>query len=223
MTGAVDLIYAHRPDRNTPIEETVRAFNHLIDAGKAFYWGTSEWNSEEIAMAWAVAERLNMIGPLMEQPQYNLLARDKVEREFCLLYENYGLGLTIFSPLKIGMLTGKYNDGIPGDSRLGASKDKVMEMMRQRFGTDDWKKEIEQVKKLKPIADKLGCDQAAFALAWVIKNPNVSSAITGASRPEQIGASMKALEVMEKLTPEIMDEVDKILGNKPTPLTRRFG
>jgi len=218
----VDLVYAHRPDRNTPIEETVRAFNHLIDAGKAFYWGTSEWNSEEIAMAWGVANRLNMIGPLMEQPQYNLLCREKVEKEFSLLYENYGMGLTIFSPLKIGILTGKYNDGIPGDSRLGASNDVFISMMKEKFGNDDWKKDIEQVKKLKPIADKLGCDQAALALAWVIKNPNVSSAITGASRVEQIASSMKALDLVEKLTPEIMDEIDQSLGNKPTPLTRRF-
>jgi voltage-dependent potassium channel beta subunit len=222
LIEAVDLVYAHRPDRNTPIEETVRAFNHLIDAGKAFYWGTSEWNSEEIAMAWGVANRLNMIGPLMEQPQYNLLCREKVEKEFSLLYENYGMGLTIFSPLKIGILTGKYNDGIPGDSRLGASNDEFVSMMKEKFGNDDWKKDIEQVKKLKPIADKLGCDQAALALAWVIKNPNVSSAITGASRVEQIASSMKALDLVEKLTPEIMDEIDQSLGNKPTPLTRRF-
>lgn len=222
LMEAVDLVYAHRPDRNTPIEETVRAFNHLIDAGKAFYWGTSEWNSEEIAMAWGVANRLNMIGPLMEQPQYNLLSREKVEKEFSLLYENYGMGLTIFSPLKIGILTGKYNDGIPGDSRLGASNDQFISMMKEKFGNDDWKKDIEQVKKLKPIADKLGCDQAALALAWVIKNPNVSSAITGASRVEQIASSMKALDLVEKLTPDIMDEIDQTLGNKPTPLTRRF-
>jgi voltage-dependent potassium channel beta subunit len=222
LIEAVDLVYAHRLDRNTPIEETVRAFNHLIDAGKAFYWGTSEWNSEEIAMAWGVANRLNMIGPLMEQPQYNLLCREKVEKEFSLLYENYGMGLTIFSPLKIGILTGKYNDGIPGDSRLGASNDNFISMMKEKFGNDDWKKDIEQVKKLKPIADKLGCDQAALALAWVIKNPNVSSAITGASRVEQIASSMKALDLVEKLTPEIMDEIDQSLGNKPTPLTRRF-
>lgn len=222
LIGEVDLLYAHRPDRNTPIEETVRAFNHLIDAGKCFYWGTSEWNAEEIAMAWAVASRLNMIGPLMEQPQYNLLAREKVEKEYALLYENYGTGLTIFSPLKIGILTGKYNDGIPDDSRLGASGDKFIAMMKEKFGNEDWKKEIEQVKKLKPIAEKLGCDQAALALAWVIKNPNVSSAITGASRPAQIGMSLKALDLQEKLTPEVMREVDEALGNKPVLQPRRF-
>jgi len=127
----------------------VRAFNYLIDAGKAFYWGTSEWNADEIATAWRHADRLNMIGPLMEQPQYNLLARDKVEKEFALLYEQNGLGLTIFSPLKMGILTGKYNDGIPSDSRLANSKDGWTEMMNQKFGDENWKKDIEQVKKLK--------------------------------------------------------------------------
>ena len=148
---SVDLVYAHRPDRNTPIEETVRAFNYLINAGKAFYWGTSEWNADEIATAWRYADKLNMIGPLMEQPQYNLLAREKVEKEFALLYEQNGLGLTIFSPLKMGILTGKYNEGIPSDSRLANSKDNWTEMMNKKFGDESWKKEIEQVKKLKVI------------------------------------------------------------------------
>lgn len=149
LTISVDLVYAHRPDRNTPIEETVRAFNHLIDSGKAFYWGTSEWNADEIATAWRFADKLNMIGPLMEQPQYNMLARERVEKDYVLLYEHYGTGLTIFSPLKIGILTGKYNDGIPEDSRLATSKDDFTKMMKERFGDEDWKKGIEQVKKLK--------------------------------------------------------------------------
>ncbi|KAI9735968.1 MAG: hypothetical protein M1834_001434 [Cirrosporium novae-zelandiae] len=218
----VDLVYAHRPDRNTPIEETVRAFNWLINAGKAFYWGTSEWTAEEIAEAWRVADKLGLIGPLMEQPQYNLLARNKVEGEFTPLYEHYGTGLTTFSPLKCGILSGKYNDGIPSDSRLATSKDKFIEMMNERFGNDTWKHDIEQVKKLKPIADKLGCDQAALALAWVIKNPHVSSAITGASRVEQVHKNIMVLDLVPKLADEIMKEIDSILGNKPIPLTRRF-
>ncbi|KAI4125026.1 MAG: hypothetical protein LQ347_005512 [Umbilicaria vellea] len=218
----VDLVYAHRPDRNTPIEETVRAFNHLIDSGKAFYWGTSEWNADEIATAWRFADKLNMIGPLMEQPQYNMLARERVEKDYVLLYEHYGTGLTIFSPLKIGILTGKYNDGIPEDSRLATSKDNFTKMMNQRFGDENWKKEIEQVKKLKPIADKVGCDQAALAMAWVLKNPHVSSAITGASKVEQVHKSVRSLDVMPKLTDEIMKEIDEVLGNKPASLTRRF-
>ncbi|KAA6414811.1 MAG: putative potassium channel beta subunit [Lasallia pustulata] len=218
----VDLVYAHRPDRNTPIEETVRAFNHLIDTGKAFYWGTSEWNADEIATAWRFADKLNMIGPLMEQPQYNMLGRERVEKDYVLLYEHYGTGLTIFSPLKMGILTGKYNDGIPEDSRLATSKDNFTKTMNKRFGDDDWKKGIEQVKKLKPIADKVGCDQAALALAWVLKNPHVSSAITGASKVEQVHKSVRALDVVPKLTDEIMKEIDEALRNKPPTLTRRF-
>lgn len=218
----VDLIYAHRPDRNTPIEETVRAFNHLIDTGKAFYWGTSEWNADEIATAWRYAEKLNLIGPLMEQPQYNMLTRKKVEKEFEHLYPEIGLGLTIFSPLKIGILTGKYNDGIPSDSRLGSSNDGFVQMMNKKVGDETWKKDIEDVKNLKPIADKLEITQAALAMAWVLKNKNVSSAITGASRPEQVYESVKSLAAIEKLTPEVMKEIDEILGNKPAEMVRRF-
>ncbi|KAK5206154.1 hypothetical protein LTR41_008023 [Exophiala xenobiotica] len=218
----VDLIYCHRPDRNTPIEETVRAMNYLINNGKAFYWGTSEWNSEEIAMAWACAERLNLIGPVMEQPQYNMLARDKVEREFALLYENYGLGLTIFSPLKTGILTGKYNDGIPEDSRIAKATEGYTTSQRESYGNEEWQKTLTQVKQLKPVADKLGTDQATLALAWVLKNPRVSSAITGASKVEQVWKSVKALELLPKLDGKLMSEIDGILGNKPTTLYRRL-
>lgn len=218
----VDLVYAHRPDRNTPIEETVRAFNHVINTGKAFYWGTSEWDADEIATAWRVADRLGLIGPLMEQPQYNMLTRTKVEKEFEHLYEETGLGLTPFSPLKIGILTGKYNDGIPKDSRLGSSDDPFVKWMNSKFGDEQWKKDIVTVGKLKPVADKLEITQATLAMAWVLKNKRVSSAITGASRPEQVYDSVKALPAQEKLTPEIMKEIDDILGNKPPVMTRRF-
>lgn len=218
----VDLLYCHRPDRNTPIEETVRAMNYLINTGKAFYWGTSEWNSEEIAMAWACAERLNLIGPLMEQPQYNMLTRNKVEKEFALLYENYGLGLTIFSPLKTGILTGKYNDGIPDDSRFATAKDAFSKGRAQAYGDEGWQSDIEQTRKLVPIAEKLETDLATLAMAWVIKNPNVSSAITGASKVEQVSKSIRALALLDKLTPEIMDEIDETLDNKPEPLVRRY-
>ncbi|KAF7846398.1 hypothetical protein BT93_L4463 [Corymbia citriodora subsp. variegata] len=218
----VDLLYCHRPDRNTPIEETVRAMNYLINSGKAFYWGTSEWNSEEIAMAHACAERLHLIGPTMEQPQYNMLAREKVELEFALLYENYGLGLTIFSPLKTGILTGKYNDGIPEDSRFATASDGYSTSKAKSYGDETWKKDIEQTRKLQPIVQKLGTDSATLAMAWVIKNPRVSSAITGASKVEQIAKSVQSLALLDKLTPEIMQEIDEVLGNKPTPLTRRF-
>lgn len=218
----VDLIYCHRPDRHTPIEETVRAMNHIIDTGKAFYWGTSEWNAEEIALAWASAERLGLIGPLMEQPEYNMLAREKVEREYALLYENHGLGLTIFSPLKTGILTGKYNDEIPEDSRIAKAADGFTKSQRDGYGNEQWKKTLAQVKQLKPVAEKLGTDQATLALAWVLKNPRVSSAITGASKVEQIGKSVKALDLVEKLDDKIMAEIDEILGNKPTVPYRRL-
>jgi len=218
----VDLIYCHRPDRHTPIEETVRAMNHVIDTGKAFYWGTSEWNAEEIAMAWAAAERLGLIGPVMEQPEYNMLARERVEREYALLYEKYGLGLTIFSPLKTGILSGKYNDSIPEDSRIAKASDGFTSSQRDSYGDEKWQKTIAQVRKLKPVAEKLGTDQATLALAWVLKNPNVSSAITGASKIEQIGKSVKALDLIEKLDDKIMAEVDEILANKPTLPYRRL-
>lgn len=200
----------------------MRAFNHLIDTGKAFYWGTSEWNADEIATAWRWADKLNMIGPLMEQPQYNMLWRERVEKDYALLYENYGTGLTIYSPLKAGVLTGKYNEGIPEDSRLATSTDADVKRMNQRFGNEDWQKNIERVKALKPIADRIGCDQAALALAWVLKNPRVSSAITGASKVEQVHKSVMALDVVPKLTAEIMEEIDAALGNKPVELMRRF-
>jgi len=218
----VDLIYCHRPDRNTPIEETVRAMNHIINTGKAFYWGTSEWNSEEIAMAWAAAERLGLIGPVMEQPEYSMLAREKVEREYALLYEKYGLGLTIFSPLKQGILSGKYNDGIPEDSRLAKAADGYTTSQRESYGDEAWQKTLAQVKKLKPVAEKLDTDQATLALAWVLKNANVSSAITGASKIEQIGKSVRALDLVGKLDDKVMAEIDEILENKPTLPYRRL-
>lgn len=218
----VDLLYCHRPDRNTPIEETVRAMNYLINTGKAFYWGTSEWNAEEIAMAWACAERLGLIGPVMEQPQYNLLSREKVEREFALLYENYGLGLTIFSPLKTGILTGKYNDGVPEDSRYANATDAFSTSKAKSYGDEGWSKDIESTRKLKPVAEKLGTDMTTLAYAWVISNPHVSSAITGASKVEQVTTAVKSVALLEKMTPEILEEIDQILGNKPEPLTRRF-
>jgi len=218
----VDLIYAHRPDRNTPIEETVRAFNHIINQGKAFYWGTSEWNPEEIAAAWGVADKLGLIGPLMEQPQYNMLARDRVEKDYVLLYEQRGTGITSFSPLKVGILTGKYNDGIPDDSRLANSKDNYTASLNKAYGNDSWKRDLEQVRKLKPVAEKIGIDQATLAMAWVLRNPNVSSAITGASKVEQVYNSVRALDAVPKLTDEVMAEIDEILGNKPPALTRRF-
>lgn len=173
-------------------------------------------------MAWSVADRLGLIGPVMEQPGYNLLTRDKVEREFALLYENYGLGLTIFSPLKTGILTGKYNDGIPEGSRYKNASDPFSANRADNYGDQQWMRDIENTRKLQPIAEKLGTDLTTLAYAWVIKNPNVSSAITGASRVEQVGQAVRSLDLVDKLTPEVMNEIDETLGNKPAPLTRRF-
>jgi len=205
----VDLIYCHRPDRNTPIEETVRAMDILIKQGKAFYWGTSEWSAAEIMRADAVARQYGLTPPSMEQPEYNMFHRERVEVEYLPLYQNLGYGTTTFSPLAVGLLSGKYNQGIPADSRL-AMKDL------------DWLKEshykpelIEKVKALAPIAADLGCTLAQMAIAWCLKNPNVSSIITGASRPEQVHENMKALEVVPKLTSIVMEQIDAVLQNKP--------
>jgi len=151
-----------------------------------------------------------------------MLNREKVEKEFEHLYEETGLGLTTFSPLKGGILTGKYNDGIPKDSRLGSSNDPFIKKMNERFGDESWKKDLEIVRKLKPVADKLEITETNLAMAWVLKNKNVSSAITGASKPEQVYDSVKALAAVEKLTPDILKEIDEILGNKPAVMVRRF-
>lgn len=223
MFHTVDIVYAHRPDRDTPIEETVRAFNHVINQGKAFYWGTSEWNAEEISAAWRIADKLGLIGPVVEQPQYNLLARDRVEKEYAPLYENYGTGLTIFSPLKVGILTGKYDSQIPSDSRLATSSDGYSKSLSSSYGDEEWTQNLAQVKKLAPIAEQLGIDRATLAYAWVLKNAHVSSAITGASKVEQVHAAVKAVAAVSLLTDDIMREIDETLGNKPEAVVRRFG
>jgi len=219
----VDLLYAHRPDRHTPMEEVVRGFNFLIDQGKTFYWGTSEWNADEIERAHHIATKLGMVGPLMEQPQYNMLVRERVEKEYALLYKECGIGLTPFSPLKGGILTGKYNDGIPSDSRFAQTTDNFISSAKKRFETEEWQAEAKKVAALKPVAEKLGTNQAMLAMAWVLKNPHVASAITGASRVEQVYEAVKSLDVLAKLTDEVMKEIDDILGNKPEALTMRFG
>lgn len=212
----VDIVYAHRPDRLTPMEETVRAFNHVIEQkGWAMYWGTSEWSSDEIAEACGIAKQLGLIGPVVEQPQYNLLARQKVEGEFQRLYSRFGIGLTTFSPLKFGLLSGKYNnspDAPPEGSRFSNSGDKFVDSMKSNYGNEDWKEMVTKAQQLAPVAEKLGVTQAQLGLAWCLKNPNVSAVITGASRPEQIVENCKALAVLEKLTPEIMKEIDGIVG-----------
>lgn len=204
------------------MEEIVRAFNHLINTGKAFYWGTSEWNADEIASAWRYADRLGLVGPVMEQPCYNMLQREKVETEFAHLYREVGLGLTVFSPMRQGILSGKYKDGIPEDSRFSQKEVEFINGFWQRTDKATWEAIVQQVNKLAPIADRLGVKQSQLALAWVLSNKNVSSAITGASSPEQVYENCKAVAVVDKLTPEILKEIDEVLNNKPPTILARF-
>ncbi|KAJ6132200.1 hypothetical protein N7471_007415 [Penicillium samsonianum] len=220
----VDVVYAHRADRDTPMEEIVRGFNYLIDNGKAFYWGTSEWSASEIADAWRIADKLGLVGPVVEQPQYNLLVRERVEKEYRWLYEAHGLGLTVFSPLKGGVLTGKYNDvaAPPPGSRLAESEDGYVKGLRKTVGDDTWQRQLDQVAALKPVAEELGVSTAQLALAWILKNPNISSMITGASRPQQVIDNIRALEVVEKLTDEVIEKIEIAVGNKPAVEVRRF-
>lgn len=204
----VDLVFCHRPDPNTPIEETVRAMDIVIKQGKAFYWGTSEWSAAEIMRADAVARQYGLTPPTMEQPQYNMFARERFEKEYAPLYTELGYGTTIFSPLASGLLTGKYNDGIPTDSRAALEGYEWL----QRGITPE---RIEKVRQLQPVASELDCSLAQLALAWCLKNPHVSTVITGASRAAQVTENMKALDVVPKLTTEVMDQIDAILDNKP--------
>lgn len=208
----VDLLFCHRPDLETPIEETVRAMNHLIDQGKVFYWGTSEWSAEQIREAHEVARREHLIGPTMEQPQYNMFKRDRVEAEYARLYDSFGLGLTIWSPLYSGFLTGKYNEGIPEGSRLNVEG---YDYLRRKLESAEGQAMIAKVRLLGGIAQELGCTTAQLALAWCLKNPEVSTVITGASRPEQVEQNMKATAVVSKLTPAMMQRIEGILDNKP--------
>ena len=203
----VDLVFCHRADPDTPLEETVFAMSDIVASGKAHYWGTSEWTAAEIAAAWHVADRHHLHKPVMEQPQYNLFHRERVEREYARLYEDFGLGTTIWSPLASGLLTGKYNDGVPADSR-GAVKG--YEWLAERLTE---RAKIEKVKKLAPVAADLGCTLAQMALAWCLKNPRVSTVITGASRPAQVRENMQALAVAPKLTPDVMARIDAAVAD----------
>ncbi len=207
----VDLVFCHRPDTETPIEETVRAMSHVIDRGWALYWGTSEWSAEQYRQAWETALRLGLTPPTMEQPEYNMFHREPVEVEYAPLYRDCGMGTTIWSPLASGVLTGKYGQGIK-DGRLTLPG---YEWLRKRYESEDGRHRIETVEKLRPVASDLGCTLAQLALAWTLKNPNVSTVITGASREEQVKENMKALDVVPKLDASVMERIDKILGNKP--------
>ena len=205
----LDLYYCHRPDKNTPIEETVWAMNHLLQQGKILYWGTSEWSGVEIMEAHRIAEKFRLIGPTMEQPQYNLFERYKVEVEFAEIYKNVGMGTTIWSPLASGLLSGKYNDGIPKGSRLSLEG---FDWLKEKVLLED---RVKKVKKLSELAAKLGTTTAALSIAWCIKNPNVSTAILGATKKQQLLDNLKALEVAEKLTPEVLEKIETIMKTKP--------
>lgn len=203
----VDLLYCHRPDRTTPIEETVWAMHNIIEWGKALYWGTSEWSAAEIVAAIEIAEKHHLHKPVVEQPQYNIFWRDRVEKEYARLFKDYGYGSTIFSPLGSGLLTGKYQNGIPADSR-GALKG--YEWLRGKFTDQD---ALRKVQELGNFAREIGIPLPHLAINWCIKNPNVSSAITGASRVEQVQENMKALEVYDRMTPDVMARIDEIMSD----------
>ena len=200
----VDVIYCHRPDKTTPIEETVWAMHNIIEWGKAFYWGTSEWGADEIVTAIEIAERHHLHKPVTEQPQYNLFERKRFEKEYARLFKDYGYGSTTYSPLAYGLLTGKYLSGIPKDSRA-ALNDWVQE------GVTDTDR-LAKVAALQPIASDLGCTLAQLAIAWILKNHNVSTVITGASRVEQLHENLKATDVVPKLTPDVLAKIDQAFG-----------
>lgn len=205
----LDMYFCHRPDKNTPVEETVWAMNHLIQQGKLLYWGTSEWSGVEIMEAHKVAQQYHLIGPTMEQPQYNLFERSKMENEFLQLFKTVGMGTTIWSPLASGLLSGKYNDGIPKDSRFALTG---FDWLKERWVVGD---KLKQVKKLSELAAKLDVTTAALSIAWCIKNPNVSTAIMGATKKRQLLDNLKALEVGAKLTPDVMEKIEAIVKSKP--------
>lgn len=205
----LDLVFCHRPDPNTPVEETVWAMHDMVQRGQALYWGTSEWSAADIAQAWHIADKHHLHKPVMEQPQYNLFVRDRVEKEYARLYTDFGLGTTIWSPLASGLLTGKYNNGIPTDSRAAL---KGYEWIQKEVITPE---RLEIVKKLQPIAADLGGSLAQMALAWCLHNPNVSTVITGASRASQVTDNMKALDLVAKLTPDVIERIEAVMGNKP--------
>ena len=207
----VDVVFCHRPDKNTPIEETCRAFNYVIEKGMAFYWGTSEWDADQIMMAYKTCERLNLIRPIVEQTQYNLLHRDRIEREYANLFKNLKLGITVWSPLFSGALTGKYLDSTPDDSRYK----KHAEL--NGYGLDYYfknKTEIdEKLKKLRDLAkNKLNCSLAQLSIAWILANPDISTIILGSTKISQVEEVIPALEIYKKLTKEILKEIEEIMG-----------
>lgn len=205
----LDLFYCHRPDKNTPIEEVVRTMNTLIEQGKILYWGTSEWSAAEIMEAHMIARELRLIGPQVEQPEYNLFKRQKMEVDYYTIFKNVGMGTTIWSPLASGLLTGKYNDGVPEGSRLALEG---FEWLKDRTLSDE---KIGRVRNLGNLAKELGTSLATLSIAWCIKNNNVTTAILGATKEEQLLENLKALDVLPLLTDDVMTKIDEIMGTKP--------
>ena len=207
----LDLYFCHRPDPDTPMEETVRAMSDLIAQGKVLYWGTSEWSAAGILRAHTIAREWHLVPPTMEQPQYNMFEREKVEREFAPLYEKVGLGTTVWSPLASGLLTGKYIAGDPGDTRISMP---MYSWLRQQFETEEARRRLEKVKQLAGVAGDLGVTLPKLALAWCLKNPNVSTVITGASKPEQVRENMKAGDIVPQLDDGVMQRIETVLQSK---------
>jgi voltage-dependent potassium channel beta subunit len=205
----LDLYYCHRPDKNTPIEETVLAMNTLLQQGKILYWGTSEWSAQEIMEAHMVARDYRLIGPTMEQPEYNMFNRRKVEVEFSQIYKTVGLGTTIWSPLASGVLTDKYLNKFPEGTRLSLEG---LDWLKERSLTEE---RLNKVRQLKKLSEELGTSLPKFAVAWCLKNPNVSSVILGASKAPQLEETLTSLDVLPLITSEIEKKVEEILGNKP--------
>lgn len=208
----LDLFFCHRPDVDTPVEETVRAMHNLITQGKVLYWGTSEWSAQAITEAHAVAARWGLTPPVMEQPQYNLFVRDKVEAEYRPIYESFGLGTTIWSPLASGLLTGKYNDGVPQDARAAL---KGYEWLREMIEGPDGRARVEKVKGLAKLAGQAGMPLHHMALLWCLQNPRVSTVILGASRLSQLQDNLKALDRKAAMTPDLMAAIEGVVQNRP--------
>jgi voltage-dependent potassium channel beta subunit len=215
----LDLYFCHRPDIDTPIEETVRAMHNLVTQGKVLYWGTSEWSAQQLTEAYAVARSHDLTPPTMEQPEYNLFRREKVEAEFLPLYDLIGLGTTIWSPLASGVLTGKYNNGIPADSRIALPG---YEWLKARLESEQGKDQLAKVQKLAKLADEVGLPIHHLALLWCLNNRHVSTVILGASKLSQLKDNLKALDSRDKLTPEVIGKIEEIVQNKPEE-PQRFG
>jgi voltage-dependent potassium channel beta subunit len=217
QTDYLDLYFCHRPDLDTPLEETVRAMGDLVAQGKVLYWGTSEWRADEIAGAHGLARELGCAGPTMEQPQYNLFVREKVEREYARLYTGIGLGLTVWSPLASGILTGKYSGGVPKGSRMELPG---YEWLRARLESDEGRDRIAKTRQLEGVARDLGASVGQLALAWCLVNPNVSTVLLGATRREQLLENLAALELVPKLDASVLERIEAIVQSKPEPLER---